>query len=66
MYVSIQNEGQVYVSPKEKRQCGYCGLSSRHRNDGGCNLMSEPGYLLKKGEGNNFHIKFTHHDHDIW
>ncbi len=38
----------VHVNSKVKRQCGYCGLRGDHRYDGGCKLMSETGYLLKK------------------
>ncbi len=37
-----------YVNAKEKRQCGYCGLCSGHRYEGGSKLVSETGYLLKK------------------
>ncbi len=56
---------QIYVNTKEKQQCGYCGLSSGHRYDGGCKIMSATGSLLKKEEIDNFRIKLTHRDNNI-
>ncbi len=50
---------------KEKWKCGYCGLQSGHRYDGGCKLMSKTGYLLKKEEVDDFRIKLRHLEHDI-
>ncbi len=50
---------------KEKRHCGYCGLRSGHRYDGGCTLMLETGYLLKKEEVDDFRIKLTYRNHNI-
>ncbi len=63
--LSQQQDGQVHVQVKEKRQCGYCGLRDGHRYDGGCKIMSETGYLLKKTEVDNFRIKLTRREHDI-
>ncbi len=48
------DDGQVHVQVKDKRQCGYCGLCDGHWYDGGCKIMSEIGYLLKKTEVGNF------------
>lgn len=41
---------------RKKGNWGYCGLKDGHRYDGGCNLMLETEYLLKKEDVDDFCI----------
>ncbi len=63
--VLSQEDDNVHFQVKEKRQCGYCGLRDGHWYEGGCKIMSETGYLLRKTEVDNFRIKLTQCEHDI-
>ncbi len=58
--LSMQIEVQVNVNAQGKRQCYCYGLKSRHRYHGSCKLMSEMGYLFKKDDVDDVHIKLTH------